>query len=138
LKKKLMILVPLLLVVVGGAYKFVLAPKPMVKPPKIAGAVVALQEDFLVNLEGTRYAKVAVALIMKDPAGAAHAPGAGGGLPQEAVIRSIVTEALTGIAPDMLIDPAHRKEVLHHILEGIEEHTDEHVKHVLFTDITVQ
>lgn len=137
MKKKLMILVPLLLVVVGGAYKFVLAPKPIVKPPKIAGAVVALQEDFLVNLEGTRYAKVAVALIMKDPAGAAHAPGAGG-LPQEAVIRSIVTETLTGISPDMLIDPKHRKEVLHHILEGIEERTDEHVKHVLFTDITVQ
>lgn len=137
MKKKLMILLPLLLVVVGGAYKFVLAPKPMVKPPKIAGAVVPLQKDFLINLHGGRYAKVAVAVIMKEPAGAAHGAG-GAGLPQEAAVRSIITDMLTGIHAEELIEPKARKEVLHHILEDIEKHTDEHVTQVLFTDITVQ
>ncbi len=137
MKKKLMILLPLLLVVAGGGYKFMLAPKPIVKPPKIEGAVVSLQKDFLVNLHGGQYAKVAVALIMKDPAGAAHAAG-DGGLPQEAAVRAIVTDLLTGLQAEELIEPKSRKEVLHRILEDIEHKTDEHVAQVLFTDITVQ
>jgi flagellar FliL protein len=137
MKKKLIILLPLLLVVAGGAYKFVLAPKPMVKPPKIAGAVVPLQKDFLINLDGGRYAKVAVAVIMKDPAGAAHG-ATDGGLPQEAAVRAIITDTLTGVHAEELIEPKARKEVLHHILEAIEKKTDEHVVQVLFTDITVQ
>jgi flagellar FliL protein len=136
-KKKILILVPVLLVVVGAAYKMVLAPKPVPPKKKIAGAVVPLQEEFLLNLDGGRYAKVSVALVMH------HAPIAHEGaeappLEQEAAVRAVVTDRLTGMAASALIVRSKRHELLDEIRKQIDHTTDEEVDEVLFTDITVQ
>jgi flagellar FliL protein len=137
-KKKLMILVPVLLLVVGGVYKMVLAPKPVPPKKKIEGAVVALQKEFLLNLRGGRYAKVSVALVMPHAPAAGHGGGAEAGLPQEAAVRAIVTDKLTGLDASSLIERHGRHEVLEAIRKAIHKTTDEEVEEVLFTDITVQ
>ena len=74
---KLKILLPVLLLVGGGAYKFVLA-KPKVKEPvpKVHGEVYVLPKDFLVNLSDGRFGKLSVALVFDD--GFTAAPAAGG------------------------------------------------------------
>ncbi len=62
--KKLKIIVPVLLVVLGGAYKFVLAkPAEAGPPPKIEGEVYVLPKEFLVNLADGKFAKLGVALV---------------------------------------------------------------------------
>jgi flagellar basal body-associated protein FliL len=137
-KKKLMIIIPVLLVVVGAAYKMVLAPKPAPGPkPKIAGAVVPLQKEFLLNLEGGRYAKVSVALVM--PTAPVVAEGATAPpLEQEAAVRAVVTDRLTGLPAAWLILRPKRHALLDEIRKAIDHTTDEEVDEVLFTDITVQ
>ena len=63
-KKKLMIIAPVvLLLVVGVAYKMVLAPKPVVVKKKIEGHLLALDPEFVINLAGGRYAKLTVATL---------------------------------------------------------------------------
>jgi len=47
MKTKLKIILPVLLVVLGGAYKFVLAKPAAVAKPKVAGKVYVLPKDFL-------------------------------------------------------------------------------------------
>jgi flagellar FliL protein len=136
-KKKILILVPVLLVVVGAAYKMVLSPKPVPPKKKIAGAVVPLQKEFLLNLNGGRYAKVSVALVMPEApvvAEGAEAPP----LEQEAAVRAVVTDRLTGLAASALIVRSKRHELLDEIRKQIDHTTDEEVDEVLFTDITVQ
>jgi flagellar basal body-associated protein FliL len=136
-KKKILILVPVLLVVVGAAYKMVLAPKPVPPKKKIEGAVVPLQKEFLLNLEGGRYAKISVALVMPEApvvAEGAEAPP----LEQEAAVRAVVTDRLTGLGASTLIVRSKRHELLDEIRKQIDHTTDEEVDEVLFTDITVQ
>lgn len=62
--KNIKIIIPVLLVALGGVYKFVLA-KPAVAgpPPKVAGEVYVLPKEFLVNLKDGKFAKLAVALV---------------------------------------------------------------------------
>ena len=138
MKKKILIAVPLLLVVLGAAYKLVLAPKPPVVKHKIEGAVVPLQKEFLLNLDGGRYAKVSVALVMPHAPAAAHGGGEAAGLPQEAAVRAVVTDRITGISAAVLIHRERRHELLKEIRKQIAHTTDEEVDEVLFTDITVQ
>ena len=137
MKKKILILVPVLLLVVGAAYKMVLAPKPVPPKKKIEGAVVPLQKEFLLNLDGGRYAKVSVALVM--PAAPAAAEGAESPpLEQEAAVRAVVTDRLTGLPASWLILRPKRHELLDEIKKALNHTTDEEVDEVLFTDITVQ
>jgi flagellar FliL protein len=136
-KKKILIAVPVLLLVLGGVYKMVLAPKPEPVKKKIEGAVVPLQKEFLLNLNGGRYAKVSVALVMPEAPpvaeGAAAPP-----LEQEAAVRAVVTDRLTGLDASFLIERPRRHELLDEIRKAIDKTTDEEVDEVLFTDITVQ
>lgn len=139
MKKKILIIVPVLLLVVGAAYKMVLAPKPVPPKLKIEGAVVPLQKEFLLNLDGGRYAKVSIALVMPHAPAAGHGGGTeAAGLPQEAAVRAIVTDRLTGLSASWLIEREHRHDVLDQIRKAIDHKTDEEVEEVLFTDITVQ
>jgi flagellar FliL protein len=139
MKKKIIIVVPVLLIAVAGAYKLKFAPKPIPPKMKIEGTVVPMQKEFLVNLAQNRYAKVSVALIMAPAEGGAAGHGAAdAGLPQEAAVRAIITDELTGIDGDALISREGREKVLHTLEKAIHKKTDEHVEKVLFTDITVQ
>lgn len=149
MKKKLMILVPVLLLGVGGAYKFALAKPEPGPPPKIEGEVYVLPKEFLVNLDGGKFAKVGVAMVFHHGFSAAAAGGGHGGapaappdgfgvLPQEAVVRDIVTDELTGSVPDDLTTVKGRKKLKEHILERLHKETDVEAQDVLFTDVAVQ
>lgn len=138
LKGKKLLALPVVLLLVGfGAYTMFLKPKPVPPKMKIEGSVVALQKEFLVNLANGRYAKVSVALVMPHAAGAGHG-AAEGGLPQEAAVRAVVTDELTGLEAEALIARERRHELVETIRKAIRMHTDEEVEDVLLTDITVQ
>jgi flagellar FliL protein len=149
MKSKLKIILPLVLVLVGGVYKFALAKPAPVPKPKIAGEVYVLPKDFLINLQGGRFAKLGVALVFHHGFAAAPAGGAHGGsaapategygvLPQEAVVRSIVTDVLTDEPARRLQSKYGRKKLQHEIHERIAKETDVKAEEVLFTDVAVQ
>jgi flagellar FliL protein len=151
--KKLMnkkILIPVvLLLVLGGAYKFVLAkPKAEAKPPKIEGTVYVLGKEFLLNLADGRFVKMSVALVL-DPKDHSTAPGGGhgaaptppegyGAMAQEGVVRAIITDEITNARDEDLITRKGRSALQREILEKIHHDTDVHADEVLFTDVTVQ
>ena len=142
-KKILMILVPLLL---GGGYvaKGQLMPKKVVKL-KVNGEVYILPKQFTLNLQDGRYATVTAALVLAptqtDGATAASAVSSDatvGTLPEEAVIRAIITNDLTNQTSKQLVDEGGRTALQHQILNDIESHTDVKITDVLFTDVAVQ
>jgi flagellar protein FliL len=147
---KLKILLPVLLIAVGGVYKFVLA-KPAAKAepkPKVEGTVYVLPKDFLVNLADGRYGKLNVAMVFDHgftaaPAGGGHgggteAPEGYGVLPQEPLVRAIITDVLTDAESEDLTDRHHREEMQDKIAKRIKKTTDVKVHEVLFTDVAVQ
>ena len=149
MKSKLKFIIPIVLVATLGGYKFGFAkdaPKP--PEPKVHGEVYVLGKDFLVNLEGGRFAKLGVALIIEH---GTAAPAAGGGhaapaepvegygtLPQEALVRDIVTDVLTDSDADDLTSREGRHAVKERITQTIKKSTDVHIEDVLFTDVAVQ
>jgi flagellar FliL protein len=144
MKKKLIIVV-VALVAAGGAYKTVLAkPAGKEKEPKVSGQVYVMPKEFLVNLSGGRFAKFSVALVMPHlPVAAgghgAPAPPEGyGAEPQEAIIRDLITNEVTDIPAEELVDHEGREKVKKSILKAIKTKTDAHVEEVLFPDLTVQ
>jgi flagellar protein FliL len=148
MKKKLMIVLPVLLVVLGGAYKFVLAkPKDAEAKPKVDGTVYILQKEFLVNLHDGRFAKLTAALVLAHddtstaPAGgheAASPPEGYGAMSQEAVVRAIITDDLTDAPAAQVIDRKGREKLQEEILKDLKKKTDVKVEEVLFPDVTVQ
>jgi flagellar basal body-associated protein FliL len=141
-KKKLIIVLPIvLLAAAGGAYKFVLAPKPAAaKPPKIEGAIVKLPQEFVLNLAGGHYGRITVALVVPHtavPAGHAAATDSSG-LEQEAAIRAIVTDELTGVERDELVERKGRHHLVERLAKRLRNETDTEVEDVMFTDIAVQ
>jgi flagellar FliL protein len=145
---KKIIMAVVALVALGGVYKFVLAkPKAAAKKPNVEGTLYVLQKEFLINLADQRYAKVSAALVLnpKDHSAAAAGghgaptpPEGYGAMSQEAIIRAIITDELTGKPADELEDSKKRDKLREHILERIHKHTDVHADDVLFPDLTVQ
>jgi flagellar basal body-associated protein FliL len=149
MNKKILILVVVALAVAGGAYKTVLAkPKEKAKKPNVEGSLYVLQKEFLVNLADAKYAKVSAALLLdpKDHSVAAAGGHGGGAAPpegygamtQEAIVRAIVTDELTGRPAADLEDPRRRDRVRNGIVERIHEETDVEADDILFPDLTVQ
>ena len=147
MKGKLKFILPLVaLLVLGGAYKTVLAKPAEKKPePKVHGEIYVLPKEFLINLDQERYAKLTVALVLKhgEPVAAAEGHGAEppegwGTLPQEAVIRNLVTDTLTGTKADKLVEPEGREQLKEKLLKKFHKYSDVHVEDVLFTDVAVQ
>jgi flagellar basal body-associated protein FliL len=147
MKGKLKIIVPVVLVLVlGGAYKFVLA-KPAAEPkPKVAGEVYVLPKDFLVNLADGKFAKLGVGLVFDEGYTAAPAHGAEaaappdgyGALTQEAVVRDIVTDVVTDDTAHELTSRHGREDIKAQILKRLKAQTDVKVHEVLLTDVAVQ
>lgn len=149
MKRKLKIIVPVLLVVLGGVYKLAIAKPPPAPKAKVEGEVYVLPKEFLVNLRGGRFAKLGVALVFHHgfhaaPAGGGHgaappAPPEGYGvLPQEPLVRHIVTDVLTDARPADLTSRKGRHHFEAEIRERIEHETDVAVEEVVFTDVAVQ
>ncbi len=143
MKGKLKIILPVLLLVLigaGGAYKFLLSgggSAKKVAPPKVAGELLPLTPDFTINLDGGHYGKVSVALEM-DGGIPKAAEGAAPSLKENAVVRSVVTNDLTGLTSDELIQRPTREKLLTQILKDLQAKTDEKVTDVFFTDVVVQ
>jgi flagellar FliL protein len=148
--KNIKILIPVLLLVAGGVYKFVLAPKPVEPKPKIEGAVYVMPKDFLINLKGGRFAKLNAALVLK--AGyleeAIAASGGGkeatappdgyGTLPQEAAVRGIITDTITDMPASRLTREKARVKVQAEVLKRIHKETDVEAEDFIITDLAVQ
>ncbi|HEY6780201.1 MAG TPA: flagellar basal body-associated FliL family protein [Thermoleophilaceae bacterium] len=142
--KKLKIIIPVvLLVAVGVTYKMVLAPKPPV--PKVHGQVYVLPKEFVLNLKDGRFVKLGVGLVVEEgdpallPEGKEATPPDGyGPMPQEALVRDIVTDHLTDAPADELIDRKGRHHIKVAIVKDLRKQTDVKVEHVLFTDVAVQ
>lgn len=154
LKPKLLIPIVLLLVVGGGVYKFVLSGGGEEKKepkPKVHGDVYVLPKEFLLNLADDRFAKLSVALILEHGHlalaqaaagggghGAPSAPEGFGDLPQEAVVRDVISDTITDASASELIDRKGRSKIKKEIRHHLEEETDVKVEDVLFTDMAVQ
>jgi flagellar basal body-associated protein FliL len=139
MKSKLKIILPVLLIALGGAYKFVLAKPAATAKPKIDGQVYVMPKDFLINLADGRFAKVDVGFIFKPgysaaPIGDERAEA----LSQEAVLRDIVTDEITGSTQQDLTSHKGRTRLKTLILDRIDKSTDVKVADVLFMDVAVQ
>jgi hypothetical protein len=141
-KKKL--LVPLVLLLVLGVGYSMSKPKKTVKL-KIPGTIYVMPQSFLLNLNEGHYAKLTVALDLApgQSNGASAEGGSGtsegaGTLPEEAVVREIVTNAVTGQSGSALVNGQSRNSIRHRILASIRHQTDVKVESVLFPELTVQ
>jgi flagellar basal body-associated protein FliL len=144
MKKKILIILPIILL--GGGYvaKGKLMPPKVVKP-KIAGEIYILPKQFTLNLKDGHYATLTVALELaagqSDGATADNTPAAGatvGTLPEEAVIRSIITNEVTNQGSSALVDQTGRNGLEQQILTDIKTETDVKLDQVFFTDVAVQ
>jgi flagellar FliL protein len=143
-KGKLKFIIPLVvLLVLGGAYKMVLA-KPAEKKPKVEGVVYVLPKEFLINLSDSHFAKISVALVLPESsapvAGAEGAtpPEGYGALEQEAAVRAVVTDTITDASAKDLVNRKRRGKLRERVLKSIKSHTDVKPNDVLFTDVAVQ
>ena len=147
MKKKLLIVPVIALVVLGVAYKTVLAKPAKAPKPKVDGNVYVLGKEFLVNLKDGRFAKLTAALVLSHDdtstaaahgEGAASAPEGYGAMSQEAVVRAVITDDLTNARDADLIDAKRRAALEDHILKDLHKRTDIKVEQVIFPDVTVQ
>jgi flagellar protein FliL len=149
MKGKLKFIVPLVvLLALGGVYKFVLAKPAAVAKPKVEGEVYVLPKDFLVNLTDGKFAKLGVGLVFDEGFAAAPAGGEaeGGAAPptgygvlaQEAVVRDIVTDVVTDESAHTLTSRKGREDIKKEILKRLKAQTDVKVHEVLLTDVAVQ
>jgi flagellar basal body-associated protein FliL len=141
--KRKFALIGVLVLLLGAGYTMT-KPHPKVVM-KVKGTVYQLPKSFLINLTGGQFAKVNVALIL-DPGQPASAEGAAaassgeekGTLPEEPLVRAIITNALTGQRGEVLLEERARVGIEHQILKQINERTDVKVEAILFPDLTVQ
>lgn len=142
--KKLMLAVALPILILGVGYKMT-RPAPVNKD-KIKGTIYVMPAPFLLNLQDGRFAKLTVALKLapgqSDGASATAAAASGenavGTLPEEPVVREIVTDAVTNQNGENLVSESGRRAVKHQILKAIDKQTDVKVESVLMPDLTVQ
>jgi len=141
-KKMLALLLPVLLFAGYTMTKH----KPVVKQ-KINGTIYQMPGSFLLNLSDGRYVKLTMALQLApgqsdgasaEAAASASGEGSVGTLPEEAVIREIVTNTVTGMSGEKLISDAGRKGLKEKILAAVRAQTDIKVESVLIPDFTVQ
>jgi flagellar basal body-associated protein FliL len=142
--KKLMLAVALPILILGIGYKMT-RPAPVNKD-KIKGTLYVLPAPFLLNLQQGRFAKLTVGLELapgqSDGASATAAASSGesavGTLPEEPLVREIVTNAITNQNGETLVTEQGRKTLKHQILAAIRTQTDIKVEAILIPDLTVQ
>lgn len=142
--KKLMLIVALPILILGIGYKMT-RPKPVNKD-KIKGTIYAMPGPFLLNLSDGKFAKITVALELAPgqsdgasaTAAAASGENAAGTLPEEPLVREIITDAVTNQNGETLVSEQGRRAIKHQIVAQITKQTDVKVEAVLFPDLTVQ
>ncbi|OJU79963.1 MAG: hypothetical protein BGO11_06480 [Solirubrobacterales bacterium 70-9] len=127
-------------VAAGLAYKMVLAPKSESKD-RVDGTVYVMPKEILVNLADGRYGKLTVALVLAEGQstgeGAPAAEGFGT-LPEEPLVRQIVTDELTGVPAATLISRAGRHRIQRKIRRAVDSTTDVRTTAIVFSDMVVQ
>jgi flagellar FliL protein len=144
LKNKKILLALAVPILLFGGYTMTKA-KPVSKE-KIKGTIYVMPQSFLLNLSDGRYAKLSVALQLapgQSDGAVAGSSSSGsesttGTLPEEPIVREIVTNAVTGQSGEALIGAKGRSAIKHQILHAIQQQTDVKVEAVLFPDFTVQ
>ena len=142
--KKLMLAVALPILILGVGYKMT-RPKPVNKD-KIQGVIYVMPAPYLLNLTDGRYAKLTIALELAPgqsdgasaTASASSGEGAAGTLPEEPLVREIVTDAITNQDGETLVSEQGRRAIKHQIQQAITKQTDIKVEAVLIPDLTVQ
>ncbi len=142
--KKLMLAVTLPILILGVGYTMT-KPKPVNKE-KIKGTIYVLPAPFLLNLTDGRYAKLTVGLELapgqSDGASATASGSSGedavGTLPEEPLVREIVTDTVTNQNGETLVTSQGRDAIKRRILAAINQQTDVKVEAVLIPDLTVQ
>jgi flagellar basal body-associated protein FliL len=140
--KKVMLAIALPILLFAG-YSMT-KPKPVVKE-KIKGTIYSMPQPFLLNLSDGRYVKLTVALELAPGQSDGAAAGAAsssestaGTLPEEPLVREIVTNAVTNESGEQLVAGASRRAIRQKIMFAIQKQTDVKVDAVLFPDLTVQ
>ncbi len=144
LKNKKILIAAIVPILLFGGYTMTKA-KPVVKE-KIKGTIYVMPQPFLLNLSDGRYAKINVALELapgQSDGASADASSSGsesgpGTLPEEAIVREIVSNTITGQSGETLISSHGRQAVKRQILHTIQQKTDVKVEEVIFPDFTVQ
>jgi flagellar FliL protein len=144
LKNKKVMLALALPILLFGGYTMT-KPKPVVKM-KIKGTIYVMPQPFLLNLSDGRYVKLTVGLELAPGqsdgatagAAAASSESTAGTLPEEPLVREIVTNTVTNQSGEALVVDQSRHAIKQKILAAIEKQTDVKVEAVLFPDITVQ
>src|ERR1700677_837577 len=129
-KKKLMLAVALPILILGVGYKMT-RPKPVNKD-KIQGVIYVMPAPYLLNLTDGRYAKLTIALELAPgqsdgasaTASSSSGEGAAGTLPEEPLVREIVTDSVTNQNGETLISDKGRNAIKHEILTQINQQTD--------------
>jgi flagellar basal body-associated protein FliL len=142
--KKLMLAVALPILILGIGYK--MTRSQPVNKDKIKGTLYVLPAPFLLNLQDGRFAKLTVGLELapgqSDGASATATASSGedavGTLPEEPLVREIVTNAITNQNGETLVTEQGRKAIKHQIVQTITKQTDVKVEAVLIPDLTVQ
>jgi flagellar basal body-associated protein FliL len=141
--KKIMLVLTLPVLLFAG---YVMTkPKP-VTDQKVKGTIYVMPQAFLLNLSDGRFAKLSVALQLAPGqsdgatagAGSASSESTAGTLPEEPLVREIVTNAVTGQSGEALIGAQSRNTIKRQILAAIKRQTDVKVEAVLIPDFTVQ
>ena len=144
MNKKL--LIPLIAVLVVGGYAGYSFAMPKSKGPKVkvAGTIYILPKPFTLNMAGGQYATLTVALDLAATQSAgttdpANPPPTGfGSLPEEAIVRAIITDVITGQPASALISASGRAHIEDQILKDIKQQTDDQITAIYFTDLAVQ
>lgn len=142
MKKKLLIILPIIVLI--GAFAAYSMAKPKPKPGKIDGTIYILQKQFTLNLQGGQYATLTAALLLPPTQSLGtttptNPPPTGfGSLTDEAVIRAIITNDITDQPASELLSVSGRKKLETEILANIKSQTDTKVSDIYFTDLAVQ
>jgi len=140
------ILIPLVVLIVAYVGYSMTKPKPKVPKMKVQGTIYVMPQSFLLNLSDGRYAKLDVALELapgqSDGAAAgassSSSEGTAGTLPEEPLVREIVTDTITNRNGEDLVEGTGRNKVKDAILAAIKKDTDLKIEKVLIPELTVQ
>jgi flagellar basal body-associated protein FliL len=142
--KKVMLALALPIVLFAG---YTMTKHKPVPKEKVKGTIYLMPKEFLLNLRDGRYAKVAIALDLapgqSDGASAESASsGSGenavGTLPEEPIVREIITSVISGQEGSTVESDSGRRGIQKEIASDIRKQTDVKVEAVLIPDFTVQ
>lgn len=148
MKKILMIVLPLVILVLGGAgWMFLMGgdSAPATDPTKTPGPVAPLNEQFIVNLADSptapRFVKMGIAVRLAESSAALYTPAKGttpGALQDEPQVRDIIISTVQSRTAAALSTHRGRGEMKKELVRRINRETELRILDVYYTDFAVQ